>query len=175
MKKSLKYITVFCLGLMLASSGALAETNERVQAAFAKFNIQINGEVQEVTALVHDGASYYPIRTLAELFDREISGYNPNTRTISIDSSNTGVFVEGNEMNAPELQSTSELEFQIIVVNNQIKSTKETIITLEEILNNPLNTDEREINQRGLDGFKRNLADLEAQKAELEAQLQPTE
>ena len=77
--------TVFALalGLLIGSAGtAVAANTDTVQATLAKFFVQVGtGKAQEVTAVVIDGTSYYPIRTIANMLGQNVD-YSDETRTI---------------------------------------------------------------------------------------------
>ncbi len=122
--------TVFALalGLLIGSAGtAVAANTDTVQATLAKFFVQVGtGKAQEVTAVVIDGTSYYPIRTIANMLGQDVD-YSDETRTIILtpktEAKNMNETAQSQQINA-KIGDTIEFTGAKIKITNVEYTTK---------------------------------------------------
>lgn len=178
-----KTILALCIGLIIGlSSNAFAAIGDKVEAVFAEFVFIVDGEKKELDAspLVYNGTSYLPVRTVANLVGKDVT-FKSDTRTIElatpietkavIESMNTLDIIgdlEGvTQQITLEIDHISRLEksvYQYEKLEKEALAGSGNEIALEAIRDNLTFTKEELVKARV------HLSELEAKKAELQAQ-----
>lgn len=188
------------LGIVLVTStGVSAAISNTITASFEKFNFIVNGETKELEAdpLVYQGSTYLPVRVVSNMLGYDIT-YKKDSRTIELFSNDLEasvmeartIEVVDNKLEIME-QEISALEENLRSSREQLdkrKSEVEPIIesymkegfTREQIetervlgeMNSPIPAMLQMIKslEERIADFEYQLTELNAKKAELEAQ-----
>jgi len=188
--------------LASAASGAIAAVGDKIEATITKYIYVVNGEKKtvDVDPIVIQGTSYLPTRALANLLGYDVT-YKAETSpdgvaTIELSKTMDSLLIEmeyllGQEEIAsmeqvetadPAIEEKS-IEEQIAEIDEQIAEIDEQIanyIKFRDLQRYVLDSEHvREIDkQKALEvqaGYDAKIAELERQKAELEAQLKEIE
>jgi len=127
-----KFIFGLCLGLFFGmATGAFASVGQKVEAVFAEFIYEVNGERKEIDtpALVYHGTSHLPVRQIANMLGYDVT-YLADTKTIRF----TTPEVKGmtsQELDEPTkpvsnnaLLPTKSIDERIAEINFQLESAK---------------------------------------------------
>jgi hypothetical protein len=155
------------IGLVFGlTTNAFAAVGDKIEAMFTEFNFVVNGEDKELDTLpiVINGTSYLPVRAVSNMLGYDVT-YKADSRTIELTIPETvsKTVSEG----VSELQSIKE-----ITVQEQIKELEKQIARKKvsiQVLMGGLRPGDEE-NQQAYNKEVEELAQLEAQKTELEAQ-----
>src|SRR5690554_5079604 len=81
-----KFVSGLIVGLLLTTT--VFASSEQIQAVFTDFNFVINGQDVELKTkpIVYDGASYLPVRELAETLGYHVD-FRSDTGTIVLNNS----------------------------------------------------------------------------------------
>ncbi|MBU5670242.1 stalk domain-containing protein [Paenibacillus brevis] len=145
MKKPLYTIFILCIGVVIGmtSTAAADPVKQYVQASFEKIIFVVNGEEKPLDAdpLVYQGTTYLPVRTVLNTLGYDV-GYKADTKTVTADKSeipSLGMEGEKAELNANNYQDNNK---QIESLNHSITREKETIETLEIMIQNAKGRDD---------------------------------
>lgn len=171
-----KTILTLCIGMFIgllagSVSGSFAAIGDRVEAIVAEYNIVVDGEVQvlEASPVAINDSTYVPLRAMANMLGKDVT-YKADSRTI--------------ELNTPSDQFTEveTVETTSLTIEEQIAFIDFQILEIEKYLNTIIsrlqyNETSGDRTQEVLDQSRSNIvkteaviADLEAQKAALQAQ-----
>lgn len=162
MKKSLHIILALCIGLLIGTTGT-SLASDTVQATFQKFNLTINGQnTIEIEPLAYKGTAYLPVRETSTMLGYDVA-YEAESRTIVLNSLDNGQV----------LKMSSDADYdELKRIKFLITTTKEQIDKFTADASNPnQHKDNREFSAKVAEQYKRTIADLERQKAELEARM----
>lgn len=165
-----KIIAGLVVGLLIGlASNAFAAVGDIIEAKFSQFTFMVDGTVKELEAdpLVYQGSTYLPVRVVANLVGKEVI-YRADSRTIELNTPDIKTTVNhGEEVNGLQEDEGMSIEDQIKQINKQIQLKRASV----EIIRGGVMPGD-EANQQAYDNAVAELADLEAQKEALEAQLQ---
>lgn len=154
-------------GLAFSVSTYAEEVKNFIGASIqGQFPVTVGGEVITSPGIVVDGISYLPTRTIAELAGFEVKFDADLGIELTKKEVVTGVGIQMGEVTKDRM--IEQLKDQINKLNMQIDTAKATVTVTEGFVERNPDSPEWEANLQQSKDF---LADLEAQKAELEAQL----
>ena len=174
-----------CIGLIVGlSSSVFAGIGDKVEAVFAKYSIVVDGDAKQLEAdpLVYQDSTYLPLRAVANMLGYDVT-YKADSRTIELNTSKEGEAVtrSGVEGETDSILSLDQIKSEIAkwesnleYVNGEITFLNEKIETIEQnggIYSGVI--DPRDVIQATLNKKQTaldKLAELQAKKAELEAQ-----
>lgn len=163
------FIGILAVFVVMIATNAQAAVNSYIGKKIeGQFNVTVNGKQITDQAIVIEGKSYLPTRAIAETFNAEVkfdakSGINLVTENQVTETQGDG------KMNSNYLAEIESLEDTIEFHQNKIK---EYNMKLE--LDHNLSEEAKTNLQNGLIKAQEIIDNLEAKKAELEAQLTKT-
>ena len=183
MKRTVLTLSIgICVGLLGGSlSGAFAAVTETVEAQFAKFTLVINkGEPIEIEPLTYKGTTYLPVREAANLTGYDLT-YKADIRTIELNKTIDSINAEYQKIIGTEgdpVTSGRSVEDQLQEINGSIESFNHGIdmanIQLQSAIDSGFTEETIQSIRDGITFFEQRVIDLQAKKAELEAQLEAT-
>ena len=84
-KKTLKGFVVGVIVTTIFMTTAVgAQVKDTIDVIFNSINVSVNGETQDVNNFLYEGTTYVPLRTISEIFDKEVT-WDGDTNTASVD------------------------------------------------------------------------------------------
>ena len=184
-----KTFLTLCAGILIGlygstAAGAIASVSDKVEATITRYIYIVNGEEKtiDVDPIVIQGTSYLPTRAIANLLGYDVTYHaetSPNdiakiefTKTYESLTEETEYLLsqEAEQVN----NSTEELiiEEQITEINQQIENYKKAKNSYRFILESEYASEiDKDRARKAQADYDAKITELEARKAELEAQL----
>lgn len=161
------------IGLLIGFAGsAYAEVGRKVEAVFAKYVIKVDGVEQNLDAdpMVYQGTIYVPLRVFATMLGKDVT-YLASERTVELNDPEP---MEQRPDSTQQMRGGDEMEPMTLEdIETKITDTKALIFAHERWIErgDTVSLPRVEEYRNELARLNQILADLEAQKAALEAQL----